>query len=194
MSKNRNLALVVGGLALGGYAIYKLIKNADTEVKNEAPPHNPLDLPFPILADEGQEYDGRVLLMQQFLNNAIELNEDGLSPIDENGYYTNQFRNRLEYFMTDYIYDDYLDEQIIEIGYDPEITTGNGDFITEELLLLAYNTKFGCKDPEANNYNPSATNEDGSCTYTISGCTDEEAVNYNELATNDDGSCYYQPL
>ena len=42
---------------------------------------------------------------------------------------------------------------------------------------------YGCKDPNANNYDPTATIDDGSCTYNIPGCTDPTAVNYNPLAT-----------
>jgi len=48
----------------------------------------------------------------------------------------------------------------------------------------------GCTDITATNYNPSATFDDGSCTYS-SGCTDPTATNYNPTATIDDGSCYY---
>jgi hypothetical protein len=54
----------------------------------------------------------------------------------------------------------------------------------------------GCTDPEATNYNPNATVDDGSCTYApgpVYGCTDPNAVNYNPNATVDDGSCYYAP-
>lgn len=47
----------------------------------------------------------------------------------------------------------------------------------------------GCADPAANNYNPDATEDDGSCTYSIPGCTDPAATNYNSAATVDDGSC-----
>ncbi len=50
---------------------------------------------------------------------------------------------------------------------------------------------FGCTDIEANNYDPTANVDDGSCTYDIFGCTDPTANNYNSLATNDDGSCTY---
>ncbi|MCB9812103.1 hypothetical protein H6778_00385 [Candidatus Nomurabacteria bacterium] len=51
----------------------------------------------------------------------------------------------------------------------------------------------GCTDPEANNYNSSATTDDGSCAYDeeTPGCTDPQANNYNPLATTDDGSCDY---
>ena len=47
----------------------------------------------------------------------------------------------------------------------------------------------GCTDPNANNYNPDAIFNDGTCTY--DGCTDPEANNYNPDATVDDGSCNY---
>jgi len=51
--------------------------------------------------------------------------------------------------------------------------------------------QFGCTDPLANNYDPTATFDDGSCTYDgILGCTDPGADNYNPEATIDDGSCY----
>lgn len=59
---------------------------------------------------------------------------------------------------------------------------------------------FGCTDPSANNYNPSADTDDGFCDYDldndgvpdvdeIDGCTDPTAANYNPLATEDNGSC-----
>lgn len=54
----------------------------------------------------------------------------------------------------------------------------------------------GCMDPAANNYNASATIDDGSCTYDpppVPGCMDPAANNYNANATIDDGSCTYNP-
>lgn len=48
-------------------------------------------------------------------------------------------------------------------------------------------TKYGCTRPSAINYDPNATNDDGSCK--ISGCTDSQSPNYNSIATIDDGSC-----
>ena len=47
----------------------------------------------------------------------------------------------------------------------------------------------GCTNPEALNYNPDATIDDGSCEAVVEGCMNPEAVNYNPLANVDDGSC-----
>ena len=49
----------------------------------------------------------------------------------------------------------------------------------------------GCTDPEATNYDPFATVDDGNCAYPVSGCTDPEAVNYDPVAVIDDGSCVF---
>ena len=49
----------------------------------------------------------------------------------------------------------------------------------------------GCTDSTADNYNPAATENDGSCTYPVPGCTDNTANNYNAAATENDGSCTY---
>ena len=48
----------------------------------------------------------------------------------------------------------------------------------------------GCMDSEAENYDPAAGYDDGTCTYPpILGCTNPTACNYNQFATEDDGSC-----
>ena len=49
----------------------------------------------------------------------------------------------------------------------------------------------GCTDPEAGNYDPSATYDDGTCVFGIPGCMDESACNYDPSATLEDGSCTY---
>jgi hypothetical protein len=66
---------------------------------------------------------------------------------------------------------------------------------------------YGCMDPEAVNYDPQATHDNGRCNIlnqngtgnnetqtndTVYGCMDMDANNYNERATEDDGSCDYE--
>ena len=76
--------------------------------------------------------------------------------------------------------------------------------IEEGLFLLGVAgnlSDLGCTDPEACNYDPSALEDNGSCTEnddcgvcggdgsSCSGCTNPIACNYNPSATIDDGSC-----
>ena len=50
----------------------------------------------------------------------------------------------------------------------------------------------GCTDETADNYDPAANVDDGSCI--IAGCTDSTADNFNPNATDDDGSCLFEGL
>ena len=52
-------------------------------------------------------------------------------------------------------------------------------------------TLYGCTDPDALNFNPDATFDDGTCVLPILGCTDPGALNFDPTAEQDDGSCYY---
>ncbi|MFQ3332221.1 MAG: hypothetical protein ACI8ZH_000102, partial [Flavobacteriales bacterium] len=52
------------------------------------------------------------------------------------------------------------------------------------------NYTYGCTSSSANNYNPNAVYNDGSCCY-VAGCTDSLGMNYNPLACYNDGSCVY---
>ncbi len=50
---------------------------------------------------------------------------------------------------------------------------------------------FGCTFEVACNFNPTATEDDGSCYFYCPGCTDEAACNYDAGAIQEDGSCEY---
>ena len=52
----------------------------------------------------------------------------------------------------------------------------------------------GCMNTDATNYNAEATEDDGSCQLPVKGCMDPKAKNYNRKATQDDGSCEYPPV
>jgi hypothetical protein len=77
------------------------------------------------------------------------------------------------------------------------ITNANGEIIfqspvsndTQQSVIFSYNATTGCIDPNACNFNPAASCNDGSCDYSCFGCTDPEAINYDPQATIDDGSC-----
>ena len=47
----------------------------------------------------------------------------------------------------------------------------------------------GCTDMGANNFDPEATDNNGTCTYDSEGCMDIYACNFNYQATTDNGSC-----
>ena len=53
---------------------------------------------------------------------------------------------------------------------------------------------WGCMAWDAENYDPMANRDDGSCNFAaqvIQGCMDQGAENYDSAATEDDGSCQY---
>jgi hypothetical protein len=64
----------------------------------------------------------------------------------------------------------------------------------EKIYINVIEPVQGCTDSEANNYDSTATEDDGSCEYDeepVNGCTDESANNFDSAATEDDGSCEY---
>ena len=64
-----------------------------------------------------------------------------------------------------------------------------GCSVSGTFFITADSATCGCTDPNADNYDPNATNDDGSCVYC--GCTDPLANNYDPNAVCDDGSCTY---
>lgn len=74
-------------------------------------------------------------------------------------------------------------------NYLVEITDTLGCVYTQIFTIGTLSQTQGCTDPTAQNYNPLATCDDGSCVYC--GCRDPLANNYNPNAVCDDGTCDY---
>jgi hypothetical protein len=64
-----------------------------------------------------------------------------------------------------------------------------GEFASSESTQVCLGSDFGCTDPQACNYDPEASNDDGSCDFSCLGCTDPAACNYDPTATIDNGLC-----
>lgn len=81
-----------------------------------------------------------------------------------------------------------------EVSFD--ITDEFGNVIVaggaETLSFTIGSAICGCTDDTACNYDPAATDDDGSCEFvTCAGCTDDTACNYDATATIEDGSCCF---
>jgi len=57
-------------------------------------------------------------------------------------------------------------------------------------LLITFDSE-GCMNPDACNYDATATIDDGSCVFDCLGCTDDTATNYDSSATTENGSCCF---
>jgi hypothetical protein len=71
--------------------------------------------------------------------------------------------------------------------------SGGGFSYTRRLLIEESGCELqpanpGCTNPSADNYDPAANIDDGSCI--IGGCTDPESCHYNPQATYDNGTCF----
>jgi hypothetical protein len=73
--------------------------------------------------------------------------------------------------------------------YTHVITDSNGCTANGVFVIGSDSSGCGCMDPDAFNYDVTATTDDGSCHR--EGCTDPNATNYNPNTTIDDGSCSY---
>ena len=75
------------------------------------------------------------------------------------------------------------------MGYDCEgncLSDFDGDGVCDPFEVL------GCDDPNAINYDPNATQDDGTCIPIVEGCTNADACNYNEDANVEDESCDFE--
>ena len=66
---------------------------------------------------------------------------------------------------------------------------GDDDDSDDDYYYEPYVEYWGCTDWDAENFDPYATHDDGSCYYPVYGCTNDAAPNYNPEATEDEGSC-----
>ncbi|MFQ6609648.1 MAG: hypothetical protein ACE5D7_02490, partial [Fidelibacterota bacterium] len=82
----------------------------------------------------------------------------------------------------------YTSEGNIIVNLQPDDYVGD----SPEMGTYEFIPVYGCTDENANNFDPDATIDDGSCEYTW-GCTDEFAANFDPDAYFDDGSCQYAP-
>ena len=76
-----------------------------------------------------------------------------------------------------------------DLGYDCDgncLSDFDGDGVCDPFEVL------GCDDPAALNYDPNATQDDGSCIDIVEGCTNADACNYNPDANVDDESCDFE--
>ena len=71
-------------------------------------------------------------------------------------------------------------------SYTVTITDCNG-CVGSETFFVSASLDPGCTDPLADNYDPSANFDDGSCIYY--GCIDTNALNFDSGVNTDDGSC-----
>ena len=76
--------------------------------------------------------------------------------------------------------------------YTLETTDSLGCIFTTTFSIGTDAANVGCTDPLADNYDPTALCDDGSCVYC--GCTDPLADNYNPNAVCDDGTCIYTEI
>lgn len=84
----------------------------------------------------------------------------------------------------------------VSMLFEVETTVFGGPFLVENIpLTFAIEVlpnpcgEVGCTLAAAENYNPDAVIDDGSCF--LAGCTDEDALNFHPAFTFDDGTCTY---
>lgn len=94
------------------------------------------------------------------------------------------------YIMGDEIYW-IVQQKSSKLTYLLDVTYQEG-FASNISNVALSDTRIGCTDSNAFNYNPNASIFDNSCVAVVEGCTDESACNYDSDVNTDDGLCYYE--
>ena len=124
--------------------------------------------------NESTEDDGSCLFSG--CTNPVASNYNPLSNIDNNSCEI--------YGCTDPSFSNY-------IGFFPDAITGEQTVIDDESCSNETIDIFGCTNNEYLEYNPAATQENGTCDQLIVlGCTNNLAFNFDSNITTDDGTCY----
>ena len=129
--------------------------------------------------------------LQKKYSNIIKIDTDKfekikLTSIDMNVIYTNQ-----AYPLIEPSFPILTDDHLLDYGKNIILISIFLFFLVQKKINLSALTDiFGCSDFISENYNSSATIDDGSCLY--SGCTEISAINYDSTATVDDGNCLYR--
>jgi hypothetical protein len=129
----------------------------------------------------------------QIINNVSSYFDNGHYPVQEGACIPESC-----FHLDVWSYNNVMFDYII---YNPDnaiVAQGSSSASGQISLDIARNTGdiAGCMNPNACNYNPSATCSSGFCSG-CQGCTDPNALNYADYATIEDGSCFYdidQPL
>ena len=140
----------------------------------------------------GASWDGSVII--GFLRSATNIYPQ-FRAVRYNGSYTGSFLLKSgESPIQNERWGDYIDGAVRENQGQAEVwlfgqygkSNAYGNWAAQLVEAL-----FGCTDPTACNYDPSATDNDGSCTYDeCTGCMDPTACNYDASATIE-GPCSY---
>ena len=155
-----------------------------------------VDMANEVVSSDGVHIVGSFNSFNPTANPMLDANNDGIYDVtitlDENSSYDYRFVNGVSFSG----FED-VSGQVCESNFGNRgvITTASNQTLSPVCFGLCTPCSGtlvdGCTDPVAVNYDPAATNDDGSCIYPISGCTNATASNYDSAATTDDGSCVF---
>jgi len=182
---------LLNNLDVGSHALEVVIQGDDNQVNNS------LSIDFNIHQFITGDINLTLYLDQQpgqisweLLNNNEEVLYNGSGYGIALGVESVSFNLPSESCYTFNIYDSNGSSTSLSYSLSADGTTISGSgFGSSESINFYVGEISGCTNPMASNYNPEATQNDGSCV--LLGCTNSEAYNYNAEANQDDGSCLF---